>query len=90
MKTLEQLKEDNNKANTDLLFGNAEMALNFLDLARSTQQTEDRDHSLKQAAKAYNSIVRNLSRVRLNFQQKTLINQRLSLLRARLFEVRQL
>lgn len=90
MKTIEQLKEDTNKRKTDLLFVDAEMALTFLDLAQKTQQREDRDRRLKQAAKAYNTILGNLSCVPLNTQQKLLINQRLSLLRARLFEVRQL
>lgn len=90
MKTIEQLKEDSNKTKTDLLFIDAETALTFLDLAKTTPQREDRDRRLKQAAKAYNTILKNVASVPLNTQQKILLNQRLSLLRARLFEVRQL
>jgi hypothetical protein len=82
--TLEQMRDQANKAKSDLLFSDAELALTFLDLADSTKIEEDRERRLREAKRAYDSISQMLPTVYLTAQQRTLMNQRLDAIKARL------
>jgi len=84
MKDLQELREQSNRASVDLLFTDAEMALTFLDLARTSRNDDLRKRRIHEALKAYNFIRGHIPSVTLTASQKIALNKKMALLKLRL------
>ena len=79
-----QLSSDLNKTSIEFLITDLETALTFLDVAQTSgdQKTKQRNH--KNAHNAYDSVIRLLPKVKPTAAQQQAIDEKLTLLKARL------
>jgi hypothetical protein len=84
MKSVAELRVEQNRVRVDLLFTDAELALTMVDLARASDISEFKERRLKEALKAYKFILRQSGSVSLTPQQKAILNQKLALLKQKL------
>lgn len=84
MKSIQELQAQSNQANVNLLFTDAEMALTFLDLARTSQDEKLKLRRMHEAGKAYTFIQRRIPTLRLTPDETIALNKKMALLKLRL------
>jgi len=84
MNSLEQLREQANKARVNLLFNDAEMALTMIDLARVSESAGLKDRRMNHAVKAYSFIRAQIPSVSLTPPEAIRLNKKLILIKLRL------
>ncbi len=86
-KPISEILRDSNDAGLTFLLTDSEMALTLLGLAESTADANTRSRRIREARKAYDTIVHLLSRLKPDAAQSQQLSERVSLLRKRLVEV---
>lgn len=83
-KRVEDNLRDANEAGVNLLMTDAEIALTFLDAAKITSDAAGAARKIREARRAYDSILHLIPRFTLSEEQSETLDERLSLLRERL------
>lgn len=73
------------RANTDVLSGDVEIALGFLDLTEAAVIEDDKIRRRAEARRAYQTILKYMTRIQLTREQRSTLMQRLSRVRDRLW-----
>jgi len=84
MKSFQEIRDQSNRTVVNLLFTDAEIAMNMLDLARVSEMPELRKRRLREALRAYNFIRKHTPAVALTREEATALNKKMSLLKLRL------
>ncbi|MBV8673351.1 MAG: hypothetical protein JOZ33_07955 [Acidobacteriaceae bacterium] len=84
MRSISELRERTNEVTAELLLADAEIAMTFLDLADTTRVPENRIRRRREAAKAYQTILKLLPRVDTTEEQKLTLKGRLDQIHRRL------
>lgn len=73
------------RANTDVLSNDVEIALGFLDLTEAAVIEDDKIRRRAEARRAYQIILKYMTRIQLTREQRSTLMQRLSRVRGRLW-----
>lgn len=73
------------RANTDVLSNDIEIALGFLDLTEAAVIEDDKIRRRAEARRAYQTILKYMTRIQLTREQRSTLMQRLSRVRGRLW-----
>ena len=84
MTTSSELQEQAKTVTVELLLTDSAMALTLLDLADTTRVATNRIRRLKEARKAYETILRFAAKLDMADEQRELLEQRLSRIHGRL------